>query len=102
MNNKKLILGKIENLQKKNKELREEIIQELGKINQEILLSGEIGIENPNDNLLDLTVEEINTEVISVSDGGNCNIEMSVANMDNKTLLSILSQVYYTEKIKGE
>ena len=102
MNYKKLILKKIENLQKKNKELREEIVQELSKINQEILLSGKIGIENPNDNLLDLTVEEVSTEVIIVSDGGNCNIEMSVANMDNKTLLSILRQVYYTEKIKGE
>ena len=98
VSNEEITKERIEELQKKNQELREKIIQELGKINQEILLWGEITIENPYDNHSDLIVEETTTEVITVGDGRNYSCAMLVASMDNRTLLSILSQVCHANK----
>jgi len=83
---------KIEELQKKNQELREEIKKELGKVDEDVLSIGEVTIDNPYDSHLNLVVEGVTNEVITAGDGQNDPIEFYVGDIDNSTLLSILSQ----------
>jgi len=98
MSDKKEGLAKIEELKQKNLELRKEIKLELGKAltcaDTKTAWVGEITINNPYDSDSDLIVGGITTEVITVSDGRNDPFDMFVNDMDNWTLLSILSQVY--------
>ena len=89
---------KIDELRKKNLALREEIKKELGKVDEDVLSIGEVTIDNPYDSHLELIVGGITTEVITVSDGRNDPFDMFVNDMDNWTLLNILSQVCHEKK----
>jgi len=86
-------------LEKENNSLREKIIQELGKIHEDVVFAlREITIDDPYDSHSDLVVEEVTTGVITVSDGRNDSFDMFVSEMDNRTLLNILSQFYHEKR----
>ena len=89
---------KIDELQRKNLALREEIKKELGKIDEDVLSIGEVTIDNPYDSHLNLVVEGVTSEVITAGDGQNDPIELYVGDINNWTLLSILSQICHEKK----
>jgi len=86
-------------LKEENNSLRKKIIEELGKIHEDAVFAlGEITINDPYDSHSDLTVEGATTGVITVSDGRNESFDMFVSDMDNRTLLNILSQFYHEQQ----
>lgn len=93
-------------LEKENNSLRKKIIEELGKIHEDVVFAlREITIDDPYDSHSDLVVEGVTTGVITVSDGRNDSFDerngsfdMFVSDMDNRTLLNILSQFYHEKR----